>query len=164
MLALVERCALAKRRLVLLDEHDRTGIRIALNLGHTLSHALEAATRYRLRHGEAVAYGLRAALGIGGDRRDPGCRPDARRACSMRDLGADPLDAPLDVVLGYIASDRKRRGGRVRWVLVGRRRRDPRRRPCNAGAGGGNVLAGRTRRSAAGVTGVSAMASEPAAG
>ena len=48
LLELVERCALAKRRLVLLDEHDTTGVRIALNLGHTVSSALEAATRYRL--------------------------------------------------------------------------------------------------------------------
>ncbi len=65
LLELIERCALAKRRLVLLDEDDTAGVRIALNLGHTLSHALEAATGYRLRHGEAVAYGLRAALDIG---------------------------------------------------------------------------------------------------
>ena len=42
------------------------GVRIALNLGHTLGHALEAAADYQaLLHGEAVAYGLRAAARIG---------------------------------------------------------------------------------------------------
>ena len=44
LLELVERCALAKRRVVIQDERDTGDIRIALNLGHTLSHALEAAT------------------------------------------------------------------------------------------------------------------------
>jgi 3-dehydroquinate synthetase/shikimate kinase len=121
LLALVERCALAKRRLVLLDERDTTGVRMALNLGHTLSHALEAAAGYRLRHGEAVAYGLRAALGIG---TALGITPPAVAARAVRlldglGLGTEPLDVPLDEVMAYIESDKKRQGGRLRWVLVG---------------------------------------------
>jgi 3-dehydroquinate synthetase len=120
MLAMVERCALAKRRLVLLDEHDRSDVRMALNLGHTVSHALEAATGYRLRHGEAVAYGLRTALGIG---TAIGVTPPATAARAIRlldglHLGTEPLDVPLDAVLAYLASDKKRRDGRQRWVLV----------------------------------------------
>lgn len=121
LLEIVERCALAKRRLVLFDERDTDGVRMALNLGHTLSHALEAATGYRIRHGEAVAYGLRAALEIG---LSLGLTPPAmanRAARLMRrlDLAQEPLDVSIPEVLSYIESDKKRREGRPRWVLVG---------------------------------------------
>ena len=121
LLELVERCALAKRRLVLLDEHDRSGVRMALNLGHTLSHALEAATGYRLRHGEAVAYGLRAALAIGTAMGEtpPATASRGERLLDGLGLGTEPLDVPLDDVMAYIEADKKRRAGRLQWVLVG---------------------------------------------
>ena len=48
--------------------------------------------------------------------------PTVQRGLRLLDalgLGADPLDVPLEVVLDYIASDKKRRGGRPQWVLVG---------------------------------------------
>jgi 3-dehydroquinate synthetase len=121
LLTLVERCALAKRRLVLLDEHDRTGVRMALNLGHTVSHALEAATGYRIPHGAAVAYGLRSALAIG---TRLGVTPGATAARATRildglGLGRDALDVAPDAVMGFLESDKKRLEGRLRWVLVG---------------------------------------------
>ena len=120
LLELVERCALAKRRAVLQDERDTRGVRVALNLGHTLSNALELATRYRLPHGEAVAYGLRAALRIG---REMGVTPPATTARGLRilrqlGLGQAPLDLAIDEVLDYVEADKKRRGGKLRWVLV----------------------------------------------
>ena len=65
---LVERCAWAKVEVVTADERERgvDGGRITLNLGHSLGHAVEAAAGYDgLLHGEAVAYGLRAATRIG---------------------------------------------------------------------------------------------------
>jgi 3-dehydroquinate synthase len=47
------------------DERE-SGLRRILNFGHTVGHALEAATDYRrLRHGEAVAYGMMAAAAVG---------------------------------------------------------------------------------------------------
>ena len=120
LLEIVERCALAKRRLVLSDERDTDGVRMALNLGHTVSNALEAATGYRIRHGEAVAYGLRAALDIGVSL---GVTPTAtanRATRLMRrfGLGQDRLDVSVAEVLSYVESDKKRRAGKPRWVLV----------------------------------------------
>ncbi len=64
----VERCAWAKVEVVVADERERAGGtgRIRLNLGHSLGHAVEAAAGFEaLLHGEAVAYGLRAACRIG---------------------------------------------------------------------------------------------------
>ena len=55
---MVARCATWKQKLVREDPKER-GPRMLLNLGHTIGHALEAATGYtRYVHGEAVAIGL----------------------------------------------------------------------------------------------------------
>lgn len=58
--ALVPRCADIKRIYVEADPFD-TGERHMLNFGHTFGHAYEAASDYRLSHGQAVAYGMLAA-------------------------------------------------------------------------------------------------------
>ena len=63
---LIAACARAKLRIVARDERD-SGVRQVLNLGHTVGHAIEAATGYAAyRHGEAVALGLLAALRLSG--------------------------------------------------------------------------------------------------
>jgi 3-dehydroquinate synthase len=60
---LVAGCARHKLAVVGEDEREETGRRAVLNLGHTLGHAIEAATGFsRFSHGEAVALGLRAVL------------------------------------------------------------------------------------------------------
>jgi shikimate kinase/3-dehydroquinate synthase len=59
-------CARTKIEVVASDERD-SGRRMVLNLGHTVGHAIEAATDYkRYRHGEAVGLGLLAALRLSG--------------------------------------------------------------------------------------------------
>ena len=51
-----------KARIVKSDPLERTGARFALNLGHTVGHALETASNHTLTHGEAVGWGLLAIL------------------------------------------------------------------------------------------------------
>ena len=59
------RCCHLKAGVVEVDETERSGQRAILNFGHTVGHALEAATRLRrLSHGEAVAIGMMAAARI----------------------------------------------------------------------------------------------------
>ncbi len=60
----VRRSLAMKAAVVAADPFERRGRRLALNLGHTVGHALEAASGYRLTHGEAVAWGLLAALSL----------------------------------------------------------------------------------------------------
>src|SRR5260370_13509723 len=59
----VFRCVTAKALVVARDERER-GPRAILNYGHTAGHALEAATRFRVSHGRAVAFGMRVAAKI----------------------------------------------------------------------------------------------------
>lgn len=62
---IVMRCCRLKAAIVEVDETERSGQRAILNFGHTVGHALEAATRlHRLSHGEAVAIGMMAAARI----------------------------------------------------------------------------------------------------
>jgi 3-dehydroquinate synthase len=64
---LVAGCVAYKAGVVESDERE-SGRRAVLNLGHTIGHAIEAATGFRLwSHGEAVAFGLRAALRLSGE-------------------------------------------------------------------------------------------------
>ena len=62
----VKRSMSIKAEVVSQDERETLGYRNLLNYGHTIGHALEAATEYgRLLHGEAVAIGMMGAAGIG---------------------------------------------------------------------------------------------------
>ena len=56
---IVRRSMAVKIRVIQADPYER-GLRAVLNLGHTIGHAVEQASQYRLRHGEAVAIGLAA--------------------------------------------------------------------------------------------------------
>jgi shikimate kinase/3-dehydroquinate synthase len=138
---LVERCVWAKVEVVLADEREsggRTGAtddplaaarieagRLALNLGHSLGHGFETAAGYGdgLLHGEAVAYGLRAACRIGVALNVT----PAQRAARIEDLltaldlapagGLDELGLDRASVLQALGADKKHASGRLRWVL-----------------------------------------------
>jgi 3-dehydroquinate synthase len=116
----VERAAWAKVEVVLADEREAAG-RVALNLGHSLGHAIEAAAGFRdLLHGEAVAFGLRAAMRIGAGR---GVTPQAwaervEHLLDLLELGAAPPPLDVDAVLRLLEADKKHAGGSLRWVLA----------------------------------------------
>jgi shikimate kinase/3-dehydroquinate synthase len=119
---LVERCAWAKVEVVMGDERERgpRDGRITLNLGHSLGHAVEAAAGYSdLMHGEAVAYGLRAAcrIGVAVEVTPPDRAARITRLLDDLGLAREPLPYALDDVLGHLATDKKHTGGRLRWVL-----------------------------------------------
>ena len=115
----VERAAWAKVEVVLADERE-TGGRIALNLGHSLGHAIEAAAGFRdLLHGEAVAYGLRAAarIGVARDETPPERAGRIEALLDALGLGSAPLDLALEAVLEPLGADKKHAAGALRWVL-----------------------------------------------
>jgi len=118
----IERAAWAKVEVVTADEREQGGTagRIALNLGHSLGHAVEAASGFgELLHGEAVAVGLRAAARIGVE---VGVTPPERAArieglLTRLRLATEPLPYSLEAVLGALATDKKHADGALRWVL-----------------------------------------------
>jgi shikimate kinase/3-dehydroquinate synthase len=111
-------CVRTKLAVVAEDERD-AGRRQSLNLGHTIGHAIETVTGYaRYRHGEAVGLGLLAALSLS---EAHGLRAEVADLLAARDLPTR-LDRDVDraAVREAVARDKKRRSGRVGFVLLER--------------------------------------------
>jgi len=107
-----------KAKVVAADEKE-SGERMLLNLGHTLGHAIEAATKYKaLLHGEAVAWGMLAAIGIA-ERRALVTSDEAQRMGRViRAYG--PLknfSANVADLVALTAKDKKNRSGSRSFVL-----------------------------------------------
>lgn len=116
---LIERAVRVKVRIVEADPFE-TGQRATLNLGHTFGHALELLSNYSRSHGYAVAIGLVAAA-----------RLSARLAVcdSALPVCIEHILAPLGLPTRYhdhtpaqvwqaMVTDKKRRGSRLRFVLL----------------------------------------------
>lgn len=106
-----------KASVVAADERE-TGLRRILNYGHTLGHAVEAASEYQLRHGEAVAIGMRAVARIA--HRLGICSPDlVELQDALLDAASLPRAAGIDVedALERLRYDKKVEGGVPTWVL-----------------------------------------------
>lgn len=118
--AVVTGCATLKASIVMRDEREG-GLRAVLNFGHTLGHALEAAGGWRRwTHGEAVALGMVAALRVG-ERLGVTPPSSAQRLIELlRGLGLPvELDrSAVEEALPLVGMDKKRAGGRVRFVLM----------------------------------------------
>lgn len=116
---LVRRAAAVKVRVIEADPYEQ-GLREVLNFGHTLGHALEKASHYRLRHGEAVAIGmvwetrLAERLGLA----QAGL--SSRLAEVLGGIGL-PVQPPpglaAEEIRAALRVDKKRRGGELRFSL-----------------------------------------------
>ncbi|HKY51088.1 MAG TPA: 3-dehydroquinate synthase, partial [Candidatus Limnocylindria bacterium] len=105
-----------KAGIVTMDPRE-SGLRELLNFGHTMGHAYEAASRYRVTHGEAVAIGLVYACALSEtlDLAPRALRIDVERLLARARL---PIRAHLGRdVWSYLGRDKKVRAGRVRWIL-----------------------------------------------
>jgi 3-dehydroquinate synthase len=118
-LAWIIRQAVAVKAAVVQADPFEHGRRAVLNLGHTFAHAFEVLSDYQLRHGEAVAMGIAAATRLAVDLGR--CPPDvARRIIALFDHLGLPTAAPdynPEAVWAAMASDKKKQGARLRFVL-----------------------------------------------
>jgi 3-dehydroquinate synthase len=115
---LIFECARAKIAVVAEDERD-SGRRAVLNLGHTVGHAIEAATGYsRYRHGEAVGLGLLAALRLSGAD-DLRTEVEGLLASHGLPVSLDPAIS-VDEVVEAIGRDKKRTSEGIGFVLIDR--------------------------------------------
>ena len=114
--SLVARSVRVKADVVAADPFER-GVRAHLNLGHTLGHALEAATKHRLGHGDAVAYGLLFNAHLATQR---GFADETERVKEFLNW-LQPAPLELDDFTNlepYLKRDKKAHSGKVKYVLL----------------------------------------------
>ncbi len=115
----VARCAELKMQVVGEDERE-SGLRTILNYGHTIGHALEAATNYEvLLHGEAVAIGMSGAAQIAVALGKFDEASSERIRVLLKGLGLPYAARGLawEVVRDAMSMDKKTKSGKIRWVL-----------------------------------------------
>jgi len=116
---LIRRSSAVKIRFICKDPFER-GERAALNMGHTIGHAVETASNYRVRHGEAVSIGLvlEARLSEKINLAVKGLADEISAVLAGLGLpvalpkGVDPVQ-----VAHGIEKDKKRRNGKIRFAL-----------------------------------------------
>ncbi len=115
---LVERAIQVKVDVVAEDPYER-GRRAVLNLGHTFAHAFELLSGYRLHHGLAVSIGLAAAAHLAELRGLLAGEARGRILAALlhHNLPIHYGDHPPDAVYRAMQSDKKRRAGRLRFIL-----------------------------------------------
>ena len=107
---MIRACAAFKAGVVISDPYEQEGRRAILNLGHTFAHALEAGSGYGVRHGDAVALGLLAALRLSGQATD----------VVEELLAPEPVAADLDAAWSALKRDKKGEGVFVLLEAPGR--------------------------------------------
>jgi len=104
---------------VVSKDEKESGLRMILNFGHTIGHAIEAATNYKqLLHGEAIAWGSIAALNVARNRRSI----DAKQAGHIESLilryGPLPqFKATTEKLVALTSRDKKNRSGTRSFIL-----------------------------------------------
>ncbi len=116
----IRRSAAYKAQVVVRDERETRGLRLLLNLGHTMGHAFETAAGGALLHGEAVGLGLVAACRV--SQRIAGGTAELEERV-VEALGRSGLAADFESHLGEkawdaLALDKKRVGDKVRFIAV----------------------------------------------
>ena len=116
----IRRSIRIKAHVVSKDEKE-SGLREILNFGHTFGHALESVTRYRhFQHGEAVAWGMMCAALLGHEVAGTPADMVSRIVALVRQMGPLPPwpDAKPKEIIEAMRSDKKARGGKLRFVLA----------------------------------------------
>jgi shikimate kinase / 3-dehydroquinate synthase len=120
LLPVLRRSVQIKAKVVSADERE-SDLRTTLNYGHTIGHALEAATEYRgPLHGEAVAVGMAGAGAIG---HRLGLLSAAELERQNRLIAAYGLPlawpgASVERILNAMTLDKKTTGATIRWVML----------------------------------------------
>ncbi|OJV39908.1 MAG: 3-dehydroquinate synthase [Acidobacteriales bacterium 59-55] len=104
---------------VVANDERESGLRMILNYGHTLGHAIEAATGYKqLLHGEAVGWGSIAATHLGLSRGlITQAQSDHIIALILRYGPLSPFKAAAAKLVALTASDKKNRSGTLSFIL-----------------------------------------------
>lgn len=114
----VEASIRVKAAVVAEDEREG-GLRMILNFGHTVGHAIEAATEYKaLLHGEAIGWGMLAAIHLATARGVLSAKDaDRMRTVIRRYTDLPAFSATAERLVALTGSDKKKRSGALSFIL-----------------------------------------------
>ena len=116
---IVRRAIAVKIRIIAADPFEQ-GVRAALNLGHTVGHAVELASGFHIRHGEAVAIGMVVEARLA-ERLSLATKELSEQIASARKGLGLPIEIPHDLPREYILQsmkvDKKKHAHKVRFSL-----------------------------------------------
>jgi 3-dehydroquinate synthase len=115
----VKRAMAVKLRIIEDDPYEK-GFRAALNLGHTVGHAVELVSGFRLRHGEAVSIGMvaEAKLAERLDRAGKGLSDKIREVLDKLGLPTQiPQELPREEIIRTMKVDKKKNAKAIRFAL-----------------------------------------------
>ena len=115
----VKRAMAVKIKVIEEDPYEK-GFRAALNLGHTVGHAVELVSKFRLRHGEAIAVGMAAEakysarIGLAG----PGVAESVTESLTALGLPTQiPDEMPREEIIRAMRMDKKKDAKTIRFAL-----------------------------------------------
>lgn len=116
----VETCSRIKAGVVSKDEKETSGLRMILNFGHTLGHAIENAAAFRYHHGEAVALGMRMATHISVLRKMLSKNHEERINALLSSIGLPESYTGLtkNQIIASMNHDKKFVAGKNRFILA----------------------------------------------
>jgi 3-dehydroquinate synthase len=121
--ALVRRNIAIKARIVAADAREISGERALLNFGHTVGHAIERATDFKIPHGDCISLGMVAACAISVKRAGLSSkeRDDVVSLLKQFELPTQlPTEMGREKIAAAVAHDKKFLGGKIRFVVTPR--------------------------------------------
>ena len=121
--ALIRRNIAIKARIVSADVREISGERALLNFGHTVGHAIERATNFKIPHGDCISIGMVAACGISMKRAGLSSqeRDDVVSLLKRFQLPTQlPAEVDRERVVAAVVHDKKFLGGKIRFVVTPR--------------------------------------------
>src|SRR5438105_11732484 len=120
---LIRRNIAIKARIVSADVREISGERTLLNFGHTVGHAIERATDFKIPHGDCISVGIVAACGISTNRAGLSAqeRDDVVSLLKQFQLPTQlPAEVDRERVAAAVVHDKKFLGGKIRFVVTPR--------------------------------------------
>src|SRR5437868_2235140 len=121
--ALIRRNIAIKARIVSADVREISGERALLNFGHTVGHAIERATDFKIPHGDCISIGMVAACGISIKRAGLSSqeRDDVVSLLKGFELPTQlPNEVDREKITATVVHDKKFLGGKIRFVITPR--------------------------------------------
>ncbi|HRQ22168.1 MAG TPA: 3-dehydroquinate synthase, partial [Anaerolineales bacterium] len=115
----VKRAMAVKIKVIEADPYEK-GIRAALNLGHTIGHAVELVSKFELRHGEAISIGMAAEARYSARVGLAGSGVVEAIESTLSSLGLPiqiPADMPREEIIRVMRVDKKKNGKSIRFAL-----------------------------------------------